>query len=979
MIRPHPLCRRKERDRSFEGGPELERSSRLGILAAVLTFILALTACRASAAGDISKTILIPKRMITIVLDDSGSMIFDGRWETSLYALEVFASMLNTDDVLNVRILNDTKQLMQLRGNDPDRIRTLRARMQRISPVGTPPVGSTRNGAEDLLRASSDYEKWLIILSDGDDALRTVRSSDFDLWNGNNVNTIVLNIDLPPSDDFKGAAGRFLYTSRSTLFGTLSDISNYIYKRLVLPDSRIGKSGNRCVLDIDIPIDQLIVFVQGKSVSAGKTEKDGTAVTASADLAVEGTNGSTEARGRVIRFESPGSYFDKGTWSIDITGDETIEIYYRPAVSLECSLVNDSGTIYAGEVQKARVWFCHPGTGEKISSDLLGDASIYLTVTNNGKELLKNVKADKDGTVREVVLDEGVAVISAHAELPGDVTLEKPETSYPVTKRPPSILIDPVDGLDADGTLGTVRQIDLKGNTAIRFRIRIIGADTREPIDEAWWNGTSCTVDPAHGVKVEASKAGLACPYFDLIPSAEGKVSDVQTGIAEFSLYVRGKDGNITKKPFRLRIIPYDPVELPGESAALEQYLLGKTNTSHFVTVHALDPETKGPLGDGVFSLTELTVLSDTGTGLDWRVEKTAAAGEWKLIPSATDKKADISVGTRTVRVRAVYDDGDDFTGAKAILREADIVVDISATPPRSLDLSADVPTEPYIRDRWSLAAGGPIRVAAGYEGGPVPAAAWSAAGDDSLALTPVGGAGGDRIAFEIVKGASPGTWEVRVKPFLGKGYLTSRPGHYEFRVQADLYDPVDEIPYSGTVTVAFDIAWSRLVLWEFVVDWWWAILAACYIIGWLIQKKFAAFAMWQFLFRRFEVKYTAPSEQGIDPKTADVRLRGSVFRYLFPVFPLLCWFPQQLTLDCQDGCRACRFGDVRISAAKRGFHFSHRFLIKKADLANADSVGNLRMRAVRDITEKQFCLKTFRIKGNTDFGTVTVYRKKHH
>ena len=702
--------------------------------------------------------------------------------------------------------------------------------------------------------------------------------------------------------------------------------------------------------------------------------RDGTPLGMTADYEVSGQAG-VRMQGHVVRFDAAnGSFYDNGTYRVTVTGAKAIEFYYRPAVDLECSLAV-TGDLYAGDKQEAQIYFCHPVTRQKITSDLLSGAQMYLTIKNNGKTVKDREPAGPDGKVSEVTLEEGTAELSAQAELPGGVTLNKPATAYTVKKKKTVAGFDQQSGVGAN--MWTIRQIDLKDNTAVKFTAQVVD-ENQNLVEEEEWQALTCNGETAHGVKLDVTKTGLSCPEVYVIPSADGKLSDVETGIQDFTVNVISSTGNVTKNTVTINIIPFDPIELKDESATFNQISLGRNNTSEFVTVRAVDPDTKNPLSDGIAALTELSLVSDGGQGLDWLIEKTGNSGEWKLTPRAIGLKADITTGRRTVRLRAVYDDGYDFTGAKALISEADLIVDIIATPPRYLTVDSRVPQDAYIRTRWKLIGSDKIRVTAKYEGQDLPKTVWDAAVDDSLTLTAVGNGVGKKIDFRIRKGADWGTWEIEVLPFAGKGYRTSY-GKFEFKARVEIYDPVDEVGYTGEGTFTFEVEpdwWG--VIQEFWYDYWPEILAAIYLLGLLFKKKFYFFGA-LIRVRRIKVAFTGVDQIGQAEANANPPVKNLQMSALQMLTFILPFISQRVDVNCSDGITNSYYGSFTAVATTTSMTRRNRAKFRIKGSLNLQNISNIDNQPANKETLKngRFTLDNFSVMGKSGFGNVKTFSSR--
>ena len=884
-----------------------------------LFIFMAVFAFSAEAASE--REINIPQKRIYIVVDDSLSMLSKNRIELSLYALEVFSALIDEKDEVCIYTLKQKPEapILTIQGNTASRMNEIHQKLSSISVNGTTPYDVVKKAASALLSSPNNAEKWLIILSDGafSHQKKSVVQNDMNSWNAQNVHTVFLSIDPAPEDELasNGSMGKYFKTDSARILETVSSISNMIFSHLVFPGDRIANVGDTYTLNIDIPIDQLIIFAQGSNVKVASVQLNNAELNNTAYFPVESPdNGAVTLKGVVSRYDQPaGRYYDSGQYQVKISGAQKVEFYYRPAVGLECSLVN-SGKVYAGEEQESRVYFTHPGTGEKVVSTLLSGAEIFLTVTNNGNKILDNEKAGPNGEVRKVTLALGTAEVSAYANLPGFITLRKQSQTYDVVEKitpaPPTPTPTVVPTAAPIGGGWEIGQEKLKNNTAITFEATIVDAVSQLPVDQSRWDVTTCQADAAYGIKLAFSKDGMQCPQIRVIPSATGKASDVQTGDLTFTVHTLTNGGNEITGQLFLRVIPFEPIQVQDGSHTFDQISLSSSNTSEYAEISVVDKKTQRALSADVFEKTELKLTSDSGSGLRWDIEKTQKKGVWRLTPKATGKKADITAGLRTLRLEATYDDGTDFTGTKAIKSTGTLNVTINQTPPRALDVTADVPIDPFQRARQNLAAHDPVRVTARYSGADIPQSAWDAAADDSLTLD------WDRSKFglRVEKSADKGVWNVRVEPYAGKGYTTSY-GTFTVKAELSFYDPVDEVPYSGTTafTLTIEPDWVGVVL-EFWYDWWWAIVGTIVAAGYIFKKKFAFFAL--FKIKRLSIVYSRPATVVEPARTAaGDQVKIDFLNYLTFILP---FFSQRLEITFSKSFYRCSYGTWKMKAVKR-------------------------------------------------------------
>lgn len=357
------------------------------------------------------------KRSIAIVYDNSGSMYFDDAgvedekdfkklkaWCQALYAVEVFASMMNENDELWVYPMHEIKSGKKtysedspLKISDPKDAKMIRD-IETMEATGTPP--STIKKAYDDLKKKKG-EKWLIVLTDGVqfDGLSDSKKELSDMINPyvEDVNVIFLGIGkeaVQPSLKDKGGHRAIVDKAdqSSDVLSKLTKICNLIFNR-----DAMEVSNN--TLDFDVSMKRLILFVQGTNISnvslsgdAGKrgdefaphfSEHNKTKIYTGNEF--EGAI-DEDLQGVIT------NYYDVPSGQYTLNYDGTMSItgaYYEPDVDLTVRLVDENGnevkkedTVPPGKY-KIVYGLVDAQTGEYTDSKWLGDTHYDITYTIN--------------------------------------------------------------------------------------------------------------------------------------------------------------------------------------------------------------------------------------------------------------------------------------------------------------------------------------------------------------------------------------------------------------------------------------------------------------------------------------------------------------------------------------------------------------------------------------------------------------------
>lgn len=377
-------------------------------------------------------------RVINVVYDDSGSMAkdFDGsrepldRWCQAKYAMEVFASMLGSDDTMNVYVMSDFDRRgynksdadprITLFGNDGQSVNVSKVH-DMVTELGNTPFTSVKKAYSDLMNEQAD-EKWLVVLTDGD--FENIDKSDvrkFFSSKDDSVNVMFFSMGKSASGSngsvVPDEAKNIFYEeaqSSSDILSKITGISTRIFNSNRLPDANV-KDGKA---SFDVPMGELTIFAQGQNVSIqGITASDGTEYTAeggpvqvkysekaSTGSGYEDAVVNRDLVGQIMTIQGD---FDAGTYDLNVDGADTVEVFYKPNVEIRAYLFDekeeqvDAADIKTGDYT-IRFGFVKGGTEDPVeTSELLGDITYNAQITNND-----NVIPDvADGDV--ISLEEG--------------------------------------------------------------------------------------------------------------------------------------------------------------------------------------------------------------------------------------------------------------------------------------------------------------------------------------------------------------------------------------------------------------------------------------------------------------------------------------------------------------------------------------------------------------------------------------------
>jgi len=364
-------------------------------------------------------------KAIHIVYDDSGSMIKDDygryldRWAQAKYAMEVFAAMLEENDTMRVYYMSDFDVKHGGIVNVPARIeitgsRDAQSRVDNVHKTITEAWNTPFDAvvkAYNELKKTNAVDKWLVVLTDGDfnqeNGIPLEREEDVKKL-GEKVNSYFSQY-INESDDvriiilamgdiiktvFREVPGRIFYEqakNSNEILGKITSICNRIFNRNKLNFT----NETRREFSFDIPMQELLVFAQGdraevKGISGDNTYKPNKPVNVrySEVAAINYRNDPViiprSLTGVVVTFQD----IKKGSYSLDVAGAQTVEIYYKPVVNVDINLLRNGRKIKTQDLVEGNYQIQYGivnEDGKFFESSLLGNVEYEATIQNDGQ------------------------------------------------------------------------------------------------------------------------------------------------------------------------------------------------------------------------------------------------------------------------------------------------------------------------------------------------------------------------------------------------------------------------------------------------------------------------------------------------------------------------------------------------------------------------------------------------------------------
>lgn len=453
----------------------MKRMLCMGISCILLFFCFVAVEAGATAQG--------PTRVVNVVYDDSGSM-YSGvdTWCRAKYSMEVFSAMLGEGDKMNVYYMSDyctgvsAPPRISLDGSDGPEVNVAKIHNQKTVANNTP-FNAVRKAYADLDAATAD-EKWLVILTDGEFEDGRMNSSEIDGFladKSQDIKVMFLGMGQNAAGITENAVNSIFYVEATTNAQILSCITDICTR--VFNSNKLELNVSEKTCSFDIPMAELTVFAQGANVEiTGIKRSDGSLVQSSkkpvevryseCDATNYNNQPVEDLLGKIATFKDD---FSAGDYTVEVSGAETVEIYYKPNVSVAAYLTDSAGqsvanlsNLAAGEYTIS-FGFVKSGTSEPVAtSTLLGDISYEAIVTNNG---VKHSEAYSNGDV--IQIEEGTLDIDATARyldyntittrLSFDVYKDK-EITFSVENDP--VYVVSTDGFTSEESIWIKAEID---------------------------------------------------------------------------------------------------------------------------------------------------------------------------------------------------------------------------------------------------------------------------------------------------------------------------------------------------------------------------------------------------------------------------------------------------------------------------------------------------------------------------------------
>lgn len=379
-------------------------------------------------------------KQINIVMDDSGSMFWDGkrsldRWSFAKYSLEVFAALMNREDSVNVYLMSDFKDdktpsspSLQIQGSQSSQERVQQVRKLPLAGFGTPYKPVEKAWLD--LKTGSAEKKWLVILTDGkfDKINPSKVEKDLQKFVSEDSKAKIASLAIGddaaqlPADQNKGIYS-FRAGSSQDLIIRMNEMANLIFQRTAqeLPKGSFS-------WPTDIATRDVYVFAQGEGVEVKSAKTSTGTILPDSSVKVQWSDNDSKKvdyngkkldpvpakslNGVLATFKE----LPKGDINFEIPNSNAlVQVIFKPNVKFNAIVRDESNKEVSGTLRAGTYTIDYGFLDEKCritKSDLLGDVTYSATVTQNGQPL-PGGNISPGGTVK--IVDAGDITIDVKA------------------------------------------------------------------------------------------------------------------------------------------------------------------------------------------------------------------------------------------------------------------------------------------------------------------------------------------------------------------------------------------------------------------------------------------------------------------------------------------------------------------------------------------------------------------------------------
>ena len=332
---------------------------RMGLLA--LCTVLLLTMLPTAFAADVYE-VCAAKRIISIVCDDSGSMVGDN-WTFANYATQTLIAQLSDRDELYITFMSKPGKAVKI--DTKDIAGEVSAMEKRDCPGGTPyrAIETAYEKLESIQVNDSNAQYWLIVTTDGSvqdipnrggmdgsiqSVLDTHKGAKMSNGTGLNVAYMAMGGAFTCTPDKANGLHTYAATTPQEITTTLSDISNLISSRLEATDVK-QVDGKTVTFSSKLPIYSISVLSQQSRATVQSASAQSGALEVNRNIALQ----KEQLFGNAAIVTAPksqggGGVIPADTYTLTFSEDVNLSdllIQYEHAIGVKMVLKNSEGVV----------------------------------------------------------------------------------------------------------------------------------------------------------------------------------------------------------------------------------------------------------------------------------------------------------------------------------------------------------------------------------------------------------------------------------------------------------------------------------------------------------------------------------------------------------------------------------------------------------------------------------------------------------
>ena len=496
--------------------------AKLAVMISVLMLILVMIAtgsktvyaadnAKATTNNDSGDTVTSPKKIISVVYDDSGSMAGE-RWTYANYSLQTLTSLLNTQDELYVTYMSDPSDAKKISLTDiQDSVDKIR---DKEDSHNTPEESiDTAVGKLDSVKGTdATTQYWLIIMTDGaingmsneelQKKIDSVKNKKMD--NGSSM--YIDYLGMGDAWNIKADEANGLYSFKATddkILDVMKALANQISGRIEVDSADITQVDKKTVkVHSELPLYSLSVLSQESDakVLSAKAENE---LDVERNISLNATdlkNGIKKEKmfGNAAVISNGSKAIYQGDYTINFSKKvdvKNLTFLYEPAIEFIVNItkqgikVDDPKTLKVGDKIDIEIVPVVPGTDTQISDSVLPKNTAF------GVQYAVNesvVKKSSSRSLTDVKIKAGKNVINTQMQIPGFVPITKQVAMFhPIEKVDYSFKINQSDGASYNRSklelisgkeiqfwiLGNGKKLSKKDTKDIKIDVAVAGVD----------------------------------------------------------------------------------------------------------------------------------------------------------------------------------------------------------------------------------------------------------------------------------------------------------------------------------------------------------------------------------------------------------------------------------------------------------------------------------------------------------------------